>query len=75
VNAVALDQVETPINRALLNDPKKLGPLLAQIPLGRLAKPDDVAGVVAFLASPDADYVTGSTYFVDGGLTWNYQEQ
>jgi glucose 1-dehydrogenase len=75
VNAVAPGAVETPINRALLNDPKKLGPLLAQIPLGRLAKPDDVAGVVAFLASPDADYVTGSTYFVDGGLTWNYQEQ
>jgi glucose 1-dehydrogenase len=75
VNAVAPGAVETPINRSLLNDPKKLGPLLARIPLGRLGQPDDVAGVVAFLASPDADYVTGSTYFVDGGLTWNYQEQ
>jgi glucose 1-dehydrogenase len=75
VNAVAPGAVETPINRTLLNDPKKLGPLLAKIPLGRLGQPDDVAGVVAFLASADANYVTGSTYFVDGGLTWNYQEQ
>ncbi|MGD0677562.1 MAG: glucose 1-dehydrogenase [Polyangiaceae bacterium] len=75
VNAVAPGAIETPINRALLNDPKKLGPLLEQIPLGRLGRPEDVAGVVAFLASPDADYVTGSTYFVDGGLTWNYAEQ
>lgn len=75
VNAVAPGATETPINRALLNDPKKLGPLLEHIPLGRLGQPDDVAGVVAFLASSEADYVTGSTYFVDGGLTWNYQEQ
>jgi glucose 1-dehydrogenase len=75
VNAIAPGAIETPINRALLNDPKKLGPLLAQIPLGRLGQPSDVAGVAAFLASSEADYVTGSTYFVDGGLTWNYQEQ
>jgi glucose 1-dehydrogenase len=75
VNAVAPGATETPINRALLNDPKKLGPLLGHIPLGRLGQPGDVAAVVAFLASSEADYVTGSTYFVDGGLTWNYQEQ
>ena len=41
----------------------------------RLGKPEDVAGVAAFLASADAEYITGTTYFVDGGLTWNYQEQ
>jgi glucose 1-dehydrogenase len=75
INAVAPGAIETPINRSLLNDPKKLGPLLAQIPLRRLGQPEDVAGVVAFLASSEADYITGSTYFVDGGLTWNYQEQ
>jgi glucose 1-dehydrogenase len=75
INAVAPGAIETPINRALLNDPKKLGPLLEQIPLRRLGQPEDVAAVALFLASSEADYVTGSTYFVDGGLTWNYEEQ
>jgi glucose 1-dehydrogenase len=75
VNGVAPGAIETDMNRALLQDPKKLRPLLEQIPLGRIGRPEDVAAVVAFLASPDADYVTGSTYFVDGGLTWFYEEQ
>ncbi|GAC1535660.1 MAG: SDR family oxidoreductase [Herpetosiphon sp.] len=75
INSIAPGAVETPINNSLLHDPAKLSRLLAQIPLGRLAKPEEVAGLAAFLASSDADYVTGTTYFVDGGLTWNYQEQ
>ncbi|MGE0823033.1 MAG: SDR family NAD(P)-dependent oxidoreductase [Candidatus Binatia bacterium] len=75
INSIAPGAIETPINTKLLNDPKKLGALLAQIPLSRLGKPDDVAGLATFLASADADYVTGSTYFVDGGLTWHYEEQ
>jgi glucose 1-dehydrogenase len=75
INSIAPGAVETPINRKLLNDPQKLGALLAQIPLGRLGKPHDVAGLAVFLASSDSDYVTGSTYFVDGGLTWHYEEQ
>jgi glucose 1-dehydrogenase len=75
INAIAPGAIETAINTKLLNDPVKLPALLQQIPLGRLGRPDDVAGVAAFLASADADYVTGSTYFVDGGLTWHYEEQ
>ena len=75
INNIAPGAVETPINTKLLNDPAKLNALLGQIPLGRLGQPGDVSGLAVFLASDDADYVTGSTYYVDGGLTWNYQEQ
>jgi len=75
VNNIAPGAIETPINQKLLNDPKLLDPLLANIPLGRLGKSSDVAGVAAFLASADADYITGTTIIVDGGLLWNYSEQ
>lgn len=74
INAIAPGAIETPINTKLLNDPQKLGALLQQIPLGRLGQPYDVAGLAVFLASTDADYVTGATYFVDGGLIWHYEE-
>jgi glucose 1-dehydrogenase len=75
VNNIAPGAIETPINRKLLNDPKLLNPLLDNIPLHRLGQPADVAGVAAFLASQDADYITGATIVVDGGLLWNYSEQ
>jgi glucose 1-dehydrogenase len=75
INAVAPGAIRTPINEKLLQNKEKLNALLAKIPLGRMGEPEDVAGVVAFLASSDADYVTGTTYFVDGGLMWNYEEQ
>jgi len=75
INNIAPGAIETPINRKLLNDPVKLNALLSNIPLKRLGKPEDVAAIASFLASSDSDYVTGTTFFVDGGLTWNYQEQ
>ncbi len=75
INNVAPGAIETPINTNLLNDPEKLGALLHNIPLGRLGQPQDVASLVAYLASDNAGYITGSTFFVDGGLLWNYQEQ
>jgi glucose 1-dehydrogenase len=75
INSIAPGAIETPINKNLLNDPAKLKPLLENIPLNRLGKPEDVAGVAAFLASSDSDYMTGTTTFIDGGLTWNYEEQ
>ena len=75
INNVAPGAIVTPINTALLNDAVKLRSLTEQIPLARLGTTDDVAGVATFLASDEAAYVTGSTYVVDGGLTWFYQEQ
>jgi glucose 1-dehydrogenase len=75
VNNVAPGAINTPINASLLADKPKLDALLRNIPLGRLGMPEDVASLVAFLASDEASYITGSTYVVDGGLMRNYKEQ
>ena len=75
INSIAPGAIETPINKNLLNDPSKLNALLQNIPLRRLGQPADVASLASFLASDEASYITGTTLFVDGGLTWNYQEQ
>lgn len=75
VNNIAPGAINTPINKSLLADRPRLDALLATIPLGRLGRPEEVAGVAAFLASEDGAYVTGSTYCLDGGLARNYHEQ
>jgi len=75
VNNVAPGAIVTPINKSLLEDKPKLNALLAQIPLGRLGTTEDVAGLVAFLASDQAAYISGATFTVDGGLSRNYHEQ
>ncbi len=75
INDVAPGAIETPINKTLLEDKPKVDALLANIPLGRLGTTDDVASLVAFLASDDAAYINGSTFIVDGGLSRNYREQ
>jgi glucose 1-dehydrogenase len=74
VNGVAPGAIATDINAKLLDDAGKKDALLAQIPLGRVGQPSDVASVVAFLVSSDADYVTGASYVVDGGLMVHYEE-
>lgn len=60
--------IATPINAATLGDPTRTQALLAEIPLKRIGQPGDVASAVAWLASDQASYVTGTTLFVDGGL-------
>jgi glucose 1-dehydrogenase len=75
INDIAPGAINTPINASLLQDKPKLNALLANIPLGRLGTPQDVAGLAAYLASDEAAYITGSTYVIDGGLIRNYHEQ
>lgn len=60
--------VATPINLATMKDSKLLQELEATVPLGRMAKPEEIAKVVAFLASDAASYITATTFFVDGGI-------
>ena len=67
VNQVAPGVVETGMTRELLADPAVAEVTLPLIPLGRAAQPEDVAAAIAFLASDDAAYVTGTTLVVDGG--------
>ena len=66
VNVVAPGPVDTDMTRALGEE--KLQAFAALVPLGRIATTDEIAGVITFLASPDAAYITGAVFPVDGGL-------
>jgi NAD(P)-dependent dehydrogenase (short-subunit alcohol dehydrogenase family) len=69
VNAVFPGITETPMNRWWTGDPDTRARVLAPVPLGRAARAEEIAAVIAFLASEDASYVTGAVWTVDGGLT------
>ena len=63
--------VATPINNATMNDPAQLAKLDAAIPLGRMARPEEIANVVVFLAGDGATYLAATTVFADGGIMHN----
>ena len=69
VNNIAPGAIATPINQSVLADPIAMKNADSEIPWGRFGRPEEVASVAVFLASDEAEYVTGSTYYVDGGLT------
>jgi glucose 1-dehydrogenase len=66
---VAPGAIATPINKDVLEDDVKRRAVEAEIPWGRFGEPEEIAAAVAWLASPEAEYVTGTTLFVDGGMT------
>jgi NAD(P)-dependent dehydrogenase (short-subunit alcohol dehydrogenase family) len=67
VNAIAPGWVATPLTQALQDDPARSAAILARTPLGRWGKPADIAGIVVFLCTPAASFITGAVMPVDGG--------
>jgi glucose 1-dehydrogenase len=69
VNGIAPGAIRTPINKPVWANPESYRALLQLIPYGRIGEPEDVARAAVWLASDEADYVTGTTLFIDGGMT------
>ncbi|SAL23230.1 short-chain dehydrogenase/reductase SDR [Caballeronia sordidicola] len=69
VNSIAPGAIKTPINKAAWDNPEALEKLLKLVPYGRIGEAEDIGHAAVWLASDDSDYVTGTTLFVDGGMT------
>ena len=69
VNSIAPGATRTPINTAAWSTPEACANLMTLVPYGRLGEPDDIAQAAVWLASDAADYITGTTLFVEGGMT------
>ena len=67
VNAIAPGYMDTPLNTAIINDPKRNEEITLRIPAHRWGKPEDLIGTVIYLASQASDYVTGAVIPIDGG--------
>ncbi|MBV9735948.1 MAG: SDR family oxidoreductase [Acidisphaera sp.] len=72
VNAIAPGLIRTPMTQQRLDDPKEREKSFAAIPWHRAGEPEEIAGLALFLASDAADYVTGQTFVMDGGLTMHW---
>jgi glucose 1-dehydrogenase len=69
VNAIAPGAIRTPINRAAWETKEAYADLMRLIPYKRIGEPEDIARAAVWLASDEADYLTGTTLYVDGGMT------
>ena len=69
VNTVQPAYTETPLVAAISDDPESRAAIVSRIPIGRAGTPDDVAGIMVYLASDDSAFATGATFQVDGGMT------
>lgn len=69
INSIAPGAIKTEINKKVWSDPEQAKELLKLIPYQRIGEPEDIAKVAVWLASDDADYITGTTIYVDGGMT------
>jgi glucose 1-dehydrogenase len=69
VNSIAPGAIRTPINTSAWDTPQAYASLMTLVPYKRIGEPDDIARAAVWLASDAADYVTGATLFVDGGMT------
>ncbi|GEN69112.1 MULTISPECIES: glucose 1-dehydrogenase [Chryseobacterium] len=69
VNSICPGAIQTPINKGAWETPEALNALLTLIPYNRIGQPQDIGNLAAFLASDLADYITGTSIFVDGGMT------
>ena len=69
VVAIGPGAIQTPINKSAWDTPEALEKLLTLIPYNRIGKPEDIGQLAAWLASDEADYITGTTIFMDGGMT------
>jgi glucose 1-dehydrogenase len=69
VNSVAPGAIRTPINREAWETPEAYAALMKLVPYKRIGEPEDLARAAVWLVSDEADYITGTTLFVDGGMT------
>ena len=69
INGIAPGAINTPMNKDIMEDPQKKKQEEEKIPMRRIGEPEEIAKVAFFLASTDASYITGTTVYVDGGLT------
>ncbi|PJC86830.1 2-deoxy-D-gluconate 3-dehydrogenase [Vibrio sp. HA2012] len=69
VNAIAPTLIKSPLTQEICEDPVRIAPFLARLPMGRVAETRDMIGLVMFLASPASDFINGQIIYVDGGCT------